>query len=573
MITGDKNITGYPGIDKPWLKYYSEDAVSADIPNQTLYEMVFENHSNHLSDIALNYFGKRITYGSLFETIDKMASALVNSGVERGDYISIMSLSTPETICLFYAINKIGAVACLEYIALNTTSLTKTIRTVKPKMLFILDLFCDKIDNNSVEDIEVIKLPFARSMPLQAKLLAITKYRTKKLSSAISFTNFMNRGHGEPPVLKNNASDICVLMNTSGTTGVPKKVALSNFNINSIAVQYEYTGMGFRRKEKFIGVAPIFHAFGLIIGIHLPLVEGLENILCIDDKMVFRLMEVQRVNHIVCINALIPLIYKCDFDLSYLKTLSIGGESMSPKEVDKANKFLKDHGSFAKLVAGYGMTELSGTAITELIHATRLGSVGIPLPKVNVRILDSNTNKDLGYNQSGEIVVNSPGVMQRYLCNEAETKKSLFIDNENSIWIHTGDIGKIDEDGFVYILGRMKRIAMYKTQDDGIVLKIFPDYIEHIICSYEEVKESAVILVKDHVHLNIPIAYVVLNHREQTTDYTIIETKIKTYILSATSEYNVPKKFYFVDRIPILPNGKRDYNLLENQAKKLNIEG
>lgn len=111
-MNSEKELTGYPSIDKPWLRYYSEDAVSADIPNQTLYEMVFENHSNHLSDIALNYFEKRITYGSLFETIDKMASALVNSGVERGDCISIMSLSMPETICLLYAINKIGAVAC-----------------------------------------------------------------------------------------------------------------------------------------------------------------------------------------------------------------------------------------------------------------------------------------------------------------------------------------------------------------------------------------------------------------------------------------------------------------------------
>lgn len=462
----EKGLTGYPSIDRPWLKYYSEEALYAPLPEKSMYGYLWECNREYLNDVALVYFGRKITYRELFGRIDQISAALAGRGIKAGDVVSILSLNTPEAICTYYALNKIGAVACMEYVTQPSETLSESLKSVDAKLVFILDILYASFAETLLEGgVPVVVMPLASSMGYPTKLMALLKQ--KKASRNRKLIYFQDFLHTDVPIRLesvDSGSSAAIMVSTSGTTGIPKKVVHSSFNINSVVFQYQTSDMVFKRGETYLSIAPLFLAIGITLAIHLPLCMGVSSILCLDVEKgkVIAMFAKYRPNHFLgggynMMEMLSnPAVAK--MDLGFLHTVAIGGESLSPENIVKVNSFLRERHSGVSLITGYGMTELGATVITEMNSARRVGSVGIPLNRVNVKVVDSETGEEKQYGETGEIVLHAPGMMLGYWKNQQETDNAVETDREGRRWIHTGDLGKVDEDGFVYVQGRIKRI-------------------------------------------------------------------------------------------------------------------
>lgn len=562
-------LTGYPSIDKPWLKYYNEQELASPLPDGSMYEYLWDCNKDHLNDTALVYFGRKITYAMLFRQINLIASALTTRGIQAGDVVSIISLNTPETIYTYYALNKIGAVVCMEYITQTAESLCNSLESVKTKKVFILDIFLPTFEKallqSGIEEIIIFSLSASMGYPL--KLVATLKrLKLPEAGCFIPFRTFLKNGNSAEVETVHGGKAAAVMLSTSGTTGIPKKVVHSSYNINSIVFQYQTSGMGFNRGETYISMAPLFLSFGITLAIHLPLCVGVVSIICldVDAKKTIAMFAKYKPNYFLCGDYhMLEMISNATIEkmkLSFLRIVAIGGVSLSTENVNIVNKFLREHGSLVGLITGYGMTELGATCVTEMNCARRVGSVGIPQNRVIVKIIDTETGKEKTYGELGEILIHAPSVMMEYWNNPQETAHTLETDEQGRKWVHTGDLGHIDADGFLYIQGRIKRIA--RRIWDGVIYKIFPDFIEKTLSEHSSVKHSAVICIEHKTEITVPIAFVVLT--EQIEEPAAVLSK---YIQEKAGDYDVPAKFVFMTELPLLSNGKIDYHALEKEMK------
>lgn len=245
--------------------------------------------------------------------------------------------------------------------------------------------------------------------------------------------------------------------------------------------------------------------------------------------------------------------------MSVVKSFAVGG-SILPLDVEKAgNEFLNSHYSVAKMMVGYGMTELGATVCSGRNDIAKLGTVGIPLPKCNVKVVDVETNNELAYGQTGELCFCSPTIMKQYFNNLEETKRIVEYTSDGIHWVHTGDLGYVDEEGFVSVTGRIKRI--YTTvSEEGTLYKLFPDYIEKVIRKCKDVEDCAVVCIPDKERKYVAVLYIVAERGDKN-----VEDEIKKFAVNNLPLYCVPAGICFVDKIPITSIGKIDYLLLEKE--------
>ncbi len=570
----EQKLTGYPSIDKPWLKYYSEEAINAPLPECTIYEYLWENNKDHLGDVALNYFNRKITYGELFENIEKAARGFYSIGVREGDIVTVFSINTPETIYCIYALNLLGAIPNMEYVTESAKEAVVAIEKCESKTLIVLDALLPKF--TSVADCKAVKnivvLSVSESMPAVKK--AMIKIRQKKQSckKAISFDLMIKRGkeYIRTTYKKDNPS---IIVHSGGTTGIPKGVVLSNDNLNYIAWIFKNHKNDTQRGDTWLCAIPMFHAFGLAMGVIFPLSQGMQLPLVVkySDQELVRLFVKIKPNHIMGSGAHIPCIQANKkiqkMDLSFFKTCGLGGTPLSVEKEKELVAFLQARGSIAKASIGYGMSETCSAIATELNrYYGKAGSAGIILSKSNIKVLDTDNGKELSYGEIGELCFSGPGLMQEYYKNSAETSTAVFYDNLGTKWIHSGDLGFVDKDGFIFITGRIKRIYSTRSEKNGTLFKLFPDYVASVISELESIKESVVVCIDDPNYKSVAIAFVVVN---ESTNVAKIESLIKQQIEERMPTYCVPKKVFVIDAIPLTPVGKIDYRALENRAEEM----
>ena len=329
-------MTGYPSIDKPWLKYYSKEAINAPLPEMTMYQYIWENNKDHLSDIALRYYGTKITYGRLFENIKRAASAFYSMGVREGDIVTIMSLHTPETIVCIYALNYIGAVANIVYLTLSEKEILQALKATESKLLLVLDVALDKVKRikNSFS-IPVVVMNLSDSFPPYLKLGY--RLKTKPIKhDFLTWRGFIAKAETCAPEAADHAAT-AVIVYTSGTTGEPKGVELSNDNINAIALQYNFVDFKIERGDTMLVFMPPFLSIGLCY-LHMPMCLGVELIICADPDPQNVTAEFFKLkpNHFVTApsNALLVL-SEPKRDLSFVKSFGAGGDSMSVEDENK----------------------------------------------------------------------------------------------------------------------------------------------------------------------------------------------------------------------------------------------
>lgn len=565
-----EKLTGYPSIDKPWRKYYTREALEAPLPECSMYEYLRASSKERLEDVAIVYFDRKITYKMLFQKIDRIASVLASMGVKQGSVVSIISLNTPEAICTFYALNKLGAIACMEYVTQSEEALVSSIRATGTQWVFVLDMFFSQyaaaLQASGVAHIVVFSL--SDSMGYIIKWAASLK--KPKLPSGgrfLSFVSFLKLAVSEEFAVVKNGRIPAVMVSTSGTTGVPKKVVHSSFNINSIVFQYQTSGMKFQRGETYLSMAPLFLAFGITLAIHLPLCVGVTSVIALDPdaKKTIAMFVKYRPNHFLCGDYhLLEMISSAEvgnMDLSFLRTVALGGESLSPEDVTRVNDFLKAHHSPVGVITGYGMTEVGATAITEMNSAAKAGTVGIPQSRVTVKVVETKSGAEKSYGEVGELLIHAPGVMLEYWHNPQETDAAIETDPQGRKWVHSGDLAKIDCDGFVSIQGRMKRIYRRLMPRTGAIYKIFPDYIEQTLSRCAEIKHCAVVCIKHEEFITVPVVFVV-PARQGTLPVQSLMDSLRAEI----GDYNVPVRCIQKNELPLLPNGKVDYRALESEA-------
>ena len=560
-MADEKKLTGYPSIDKPWLKYYSEEAINAPLPECTMYEYILENNKEHLSDIALRYYGARISYGELFAQIQKAASAFYSMGVRSGDIVTVMSMHTPETIYAIYALNYIGAVANMVYMTLSEKEIIHRIEDTNSKLFLALDVMLERVDK--IKDqlgCPVVLLGVSDSMPLHMRLGYRLKVKPKK-HAFLTWKTFLAKGIAPAPMAGEHAAP-GVIVYTSGTTGVSKGVVLSSDCVNSVVFQCILSGKNYKRRETFLDNIPTFFGFGISM-LHLGLSTGIEITLWIEispDQIAKAIVRTKPMRYAGGPPIVDPLMRCAKGSLRYLIEFTGGGEAIAPEKERQFNDFLKEHGSSALYTTGYGMSECCSVVCMQQNHIYRFESMGIPLPKCNIRVIDPDTGRDLQYGDVGELCFSAPNIMLEYWKNEDETNKVIFVDSDGTRWLRTGDLGYINKDGFVYYRGRIKRIYTTAGIDGTTINKIFPQRIEECLESYQIVEQCGVIVVPDAVRVNVPIAYVLLKKGINETD---VESSLRDLIEKELPDHLWPKTIHFLNAMPMTPSGKIDYRALE----------
>jgi len=577
-------ITGIPSIDKPWLKYYDEQSIKQTMPKQTCYDYLYECNSKYLNRVALSYFGRKITFEELFLNIDATARALIMAGVKENDIVTISLPNIPEAAYLFYACSKIGAVANMVDPRTSDEGIKKYVTEVDSKVVIIVDSYFKKVkgllDDETIA--RVVAVSPAQSLPLGLNLgykakeyIETLKDPSKKIEYSLQILNwdsFIDYGnfYKRDTKAKYVENRPLVIEHTGGTTGEPKGVVLTNENINAVALQSVLTGIDMQREHTWLDIMPTFIAYGVGMGLHLPLTIGMETILIpqFDAKKFDELIWKHKPVHMVGVPSYWGTIINskrlAKKDLSFMIAPTVGGDAMDITLEKESNEFLKQHNCSTRITKGYGMTEVCGGVAGTVDANNEVGSVGIPFVKTTIAIFDPETGEELGYNQHGEVCMTGPNTMLGYFANQLATDDVLRVHSDGTKWIHSADIGYITENGNLFIVDRLKRMII---RYDGF--KVFPSSIEKVVSSHYAVDSCKVVGIPDTEHSQgkLPKVHIVLKDNFKPKQDNIVE-EIKKMCMEELPEYMQPCDYKVRDVMPLTSVGKIDYRVLEAEDEK-----
>lgn len=588
VVDKDKKITGYASIDKPWQKYYSKEAITASIPELTAYQYMVSQNEDNLSTKAIMYYGKKISYKNYIDMIDETARRLYNLGVTEGEVVTVMSVANPELEVLFYALNKLGAVINLIDVRSDYKQIKKYLMEVKSSEVVVMDNFLPEFDkcmedediDNIVEN--VITLSPYNSVVFPFNVLAEKKSRKedsnlygkideiKKKNKYMTWNDLMSvHKYRYPRYPRYKKNMVAALVHTGGTTGVPKTVKLSNENFNAMAIQYKSLNANYNKGDTFLnGIVP-FVAYGIVVTIHMPMCLGMTNIIApiLSPKEFTEFMIKYKPNHTITVPTYVEHFVhdrKADsMNWKCLKNLGIGGDYFPEQSEIYVNEFLKNHGSSSIAEKGYGMTENSSTAGVCLVGVNKTNSLGIPLPLNTYGIFERGTDKELKYGEEGEICITGPTAMLGYLDNEEEEGKVIKIHSDGKKWIHSEDVGIIDEDGFLFFKGRYKRLIPHGG------FKLYPSYIEGVIMKHPDIDNCCVISIPDKVYGASPEAHIVIK-KDSVSELKKLKEELIKLCQDKLPSYSQPEDFIFEEDLPLTSVGKVDYKKVEKmRIKKL----
>ena len=558
----------------PWYKYYGENN-KIDYPKLTIYELIEKTAKTYPSYYAYEYYGKKVTYREFIEKIKKTASALMELGVKEGDRVTICMPNTPTAIITFYAVNMIGAVSSMVHPLSSKNEILFYLKESKSRYILTVDLVYDKvveiIDKTDVEKIIVSSVSDDMSKFKQAMYWFFSGRKNKidKNERAIFYKKLLNMGVVDKDFtgVKRSIYDEAVILYSGGTTGDPKGIVLSNLNFNALAMQLQVAITTDLAKPggSNLAILPIFHGFGLGVSIHTGLYIGIKMVLVPDfsPRKFGSLLKKYNPNFLIGVPTLYEALLKTKLrrnGLSHLTCAVSGGDIMLPDFKREIDEFLKAHGAKTELRCGYGLTECTGACVLNPKGAYRNNSIGVPLPDMAFKIVKIGTKEAADFMEDGEICVSGPTVMMGYLNNEEETKKVKVRHSDGLIWLHTGDIGCMDEDGFVYYKQRLKRMIVSSGYN------IYPSYVENIIKQNKYVDTCVVVGVPHPYKKQVAKAYIVPKKDIKLTNS--IKKEIKKYCEDNLVRYSWPYEYEYRNEIPKTLVGKVAYRKLEEEGRK-----
>ncbi|MBR3210761.1 MAG: AMP-binding protein [Bacilli bacterium] len=578
-------------IKAPWRKYYGEEKEHLEYPNFSAYKLIEYTASKHLNNISYNYYGNQKTYHDFLKQIDEAARAMKALGVKHKDVVSICMPNTPEGIIAFYAANKIGAIASMIHPLSAENEIKHYLTISKTEWLIAIDFTIEKIEKilKETKVKKVIVVGVSESMPPLIKSLytATNMSKTIKLKALnpmnylmgeekekknkkINWKDFIRQGKEYTKEIDDDfkGKEIAAILYSGGTTGTPKGVKLTNLNLNAAAMQnFEHVGC-LRDKDKVLAIMPIFHGFGLVVCIHCVQYFGGTSILLpqFNAKSFDKIVRKYEPNVIVGVPTLFDAMTKNkSFDhmtMPYLTCVISGGDSLSVELKKKFDEWLENHKAPTTIREGYGLTECCAASCFTPLNCYRPGSIGIPYPDTYYKIVEEGTEKEVPYGQEGEIVITGPTVMDGYIRNRKETRQTLKKHKDGRVWLHTGDEGIMDKDGFVYFKGRSKRMIISSGYN------IYPNNIENVIDSHPDVSMSCVIGIPHPYKVMAAKAFIVLKDPKKETEETLFS--IKKLVEQNLARFSWPYEYEYRKELPKTLVGKVAYNVLIHEEEMKN---
>ena len=559
--------------DAKWFKYYGDVPHTLDYPDISMYDMIKKTKENYPSNIAYDFMGKSATYEEFLSEIDLCAAALAAQGIKKGDAVTVCLPNVPQAVIMFYAINKLGAVASMVHPLSAENEIMFYLNESKSRIAITLTQFYNKFEaikgKTAVEKVIVCKI--GEALPkVKGFIYKFIGHEPKVANDpwVISWHDFLEKGkvYNKKISFKGAGEDSAAILFSGGTTGTSKGILLTNLNFNALAMQTAAASGCFAAGDVMLSVMPVFHGFGLGVGIHTMLAHGGKCVLVprLNVEEFPGLFKKHKPNYMAGVPTLFEAMMRNegmkDVDLSSLKGLFSGGDSLSIELKKKIDAFLKDHGATIQVREGYGTTECVTASCLTPIEYYREGSIGIPFPDTYYKIVVPNTNEEAATREMGEICIAGPTLMKEYINNPKETSQTLRMHDDGKIYLHTGDLGYMDEDGFVYFVQRLKRMIVTSGYN------VYPSQIENVIDSHEAVMFSTVIGVKDDYRIQRVKAFIVLKPGFTPTEE--IKASIKAHCEKSIAKYALPREYEYRDSLPKTLVGKVAYRELEKEEEE-----
>ncbi|MBQ7895955.1 MAG: AMP-binding protein [Oscillospiraceae bacterium] len=556
----------------PWEPYMGEVPMHLDYFEGSMYEMVEQTARKYPDYVAYDFMGKSTTYRKMLEEIQTCAKALRTIGVRKGDRVTVAMPNCPQAICLFYAINLVGGIANMIHPLSAEKEIEFYLNESESVTAITLDQFYHKFErirkNTKLVNLVIASIRDALSKPIRAGYMLTEGRKIEKIpedAPVIRWADFMklSRCCFYDFKVEQNSDDPAVILYSGGTTGTTKGISLTNRNFNALSQQVIAANQMFCPGDKMLAAMPLFHGFGLGVCIHTMLTQGGRCILVprFTPDSYAKLIVKHRCNFIAGVPTLYEALLRLETmdgaDLSCLKGVFSGGDSLSVELKKKFDKFLADHKAAIQVREGYGTTETVTACCLTPAHMYKEGSIGLPFPDTYIKIVEPGTDKELPYGEEGEILLAGPTVMKEYLKHPEETANTLQTHNDGLTWVYTGDLGTMDEQGFVYFKGRAKRMIITSGYN------VYPGQLENIIDAHEYVQMSCVIGVPDPYKMQKVKAFVKLSAGVEASEET--KQAILAHCRKHIAKYAMPYDIEFRENMPKTLVGKVAYRILEEE--------
>jgi long-chain acyl-CoA synthetase len=568
-------------VSAPWLKHYGNVPKTLDYPDCSMVELVLRTAEKCPETAATEFFGCALTYRAFAGAVDACARALAAHGIKPGDRVTICMPNTPQAVVMFYAINRVGAVANMVHPLSAEEEIVFFINSSKSVAALTLHQFYPKFE-------AILKRTCLNTLilagiddglaGLKRPLYGVTKgrkiKRVKSGGQLIRWSDFIKNGQScaGSYIVPGKGNDVAAVLYSGGTSGRTKGILLTNLNFNALAMQTVAAGNCIVPGHIMLAIMPIFHGFGLGVCIHTALISGITANLVpqFSVKSYAELLKKVRPHYIAGVPTLFEALLRLDsldgFNLSQLEGVFSGGDSLSVELKRKVDAFLKAHGASVQIREGYGLTESVTANCLTPKDFFKEGSIGIPYPDMFFKIVRPGTQEAVPSGELGEICLSGPSVMKGYMDNPEETASTLQTHGDRRVWLHTGDLGAMDEEGFVYFRQRLKRMIVSSGYS------IYPSQIENAIEAHEKVLTSCVIGVPDPYKIQKVKAYVVLRDGMEAT--AEIKASILEHCAKNIAKYAMPYEIEYREALPKTLVGKVAYTVLEQEeAEKQKASG
>ena len=557
----------------PWKDYLGDVPMHLEYFDGSMFEAVENAARKYPNAVAFDFMGKSTTYRSLVREIENCAKALKTIGVREGDKVTIAMPNCPQAIYMFYAVNLVGGIANMIHPLSAEKEIEFYLNESESVTAITLDQFYHKFErireNTKVINIIIASVKDALSKPIRAGYMLTEGRKIAKIpedAPVITWKDFMRLSHScfyKTYKVKRTGSDPAVILYSGGTTGTTKGIVLTNLNFNALAAQIIATNPMFRPGDRMLSAMPLFHGFGLGVCIHSMLANGGRCILI--PRFTAKSYAKQIVKYKCNFIAGVPTLYEAllrlpsmdGANLSSLKGVFSGGDSLSIELKKKFDKFLYDHNATVQVREGYGTTETVTACCLTPTHMFKEGSIGLPFPDTYIKIVEPGTDREVPYGTEGEILLAGPTVMKEYMKHPEETAQTLRTHADGLTWVYTGDLGVMDEQGFIYFRGRAKRMIISSGYN------VYPGQIENVLDAHDAVQMSCVIGVPDAYKMQKVKAFVKLKDDAAATEET--KQDILDYCARHVAKYAMPYDIEFRDDMPKTLVGKVAYRVLEEE--------
>ena len=493
-----------------------------------LAKVLYENDASK-DEVAFFFEGKSMSYGQLRAKTDALALALQRAGLAPGDHVAIVFPNCFEFVISYFAVIKAGGVVIPVNPVLRPYEMSYILDHSDAKII----IYYKPVENTVRESIKAID-------------------RELKLFSSEDILKWAEKST-DPILVDRDPEDVAVIMYTSGTTGKPKGAMLSHKNLLSNADSV-IDGLGLVEEDVMLTVLPLFHSFGAMVGMIAPMLAGAKVVLVprFTPQKIIESVKKYKATIFPAVPSMFALLNQVKDatakDLFSLKFCISGG---APLPLEVMNEFERKYGVL--IYEGDGPTECSPvTSVNPIGGKRKPGSIGLPVKNVEMKIADEKGNF-LPPGQLGEIVVKGPNVMKGYYKDERATREAFFGE-----YLRTGDIGKMDEEGYFYILDRKKDMIIVNG------MNVYPREIEEILYRHPAVAEAAVVAAPHPLHGEVPVAFIVLREGKVVSEQDII-----TYLESYITNFKLPKKVFFREELPKTATGKISKVALRGEVRNL----